>query len=76
MYLLWKGQCKTTRLDLGDLSVRVLIYGLLGHCEANSCRHLELQLVQKSHCWRSVDGVYISGCYHPQVRSLSLGMDS
>ncbi len=40
----------------------------VGHREANSSRHLELWVVQKSHCWRCMDRVDHGGCDCPKVR--------
>lgn len=49
-------------------------YNTLGLCQKNRCRDLELQFLQKGHCWWCMDSVHDSGCHHPQVSPFSLQM--
>jgi hypothetical protein len=39
-----------------------------GHCKTNSCWYLELQSMQKSHCWGCLDSINYSCCHRSQVR--------
>lgn len=45
-----------------------LIYARIGHGEAYGGWDLELQLVQKGHRRRCMDGIHHRGCYCSQVR--------